>query len=54
MSPIEKAEFRAALREALAGAIDCMGMEAFKRTSFFGSNDAAFTANKLKVLKEAA
>ena len=54
MSPSEKTEFRAALRAAFASALNCIGLEAFKRTSFFGSNDPAFKASKNSNLKEAA
>ena len=52
MSPVEKMELQAALRNAFANAIKAIGLEAFKRTSFFGSNDPAFKATK--ELEEAA
>ncbi|HWM83708.1 MAG TPA: hypothetical protein VNQ56_16740 [Pseudolabrys sp.] len=55
MSPIEKTEFRAALWNAFATAIEAIGVDAFKRTSFFGSNDPACKAAKLaENLKKAA
>lgn len=54
MSPSEKVALRAALREAFTSAINCIGVEAFKRTSFFGSNDPAFKAKSAEHLKEAA
>jgi hypothetical protein len=55
MSPLEKTELREALWSAFTSAINCIGVEAFKRTSFFGSNDPAFKAAKsADQLKEAA
>ena len=55
MSPIDKTELRVALRDAFASAINFIGLDAFKRTSFFGSNDPAFKAAKsAEDLKEAA
>ena len=55
MSPLEKTELRAALWDAFASAINFIGLDAFKRTSFFGSNDPAFKAAKsAEDLKEAA
>ena len=54
MSPTEKNSLRTALREAFTSAINCIGIEAFKRTSFFGSNDPAFKAKSAETLKEAA
>jgi hypothetical protein len=53
MTPHQKAELRAALREAFATAIDEIGVEAFKRTSRFGSNDPAFKSATID-LKQAA
>jgi hypothetical protein len=53
MTPNQKAELRAALQKAFASAIDEIGVEAFKRTSWFGSNDPAFKASKMD-LKQAA
>lgn len=54
MSPSEKSGLRAALKEAFTNAINCIGIEAFKRSSFFGSNDPAFKAKSAEHLKEAA
>lgn len=54
MSPSDKADLRSALREAFTSAINFIGVEAFKRTSFFGSNDPAFTAKSADQLKQAA
>jgi hypothetical protein len=55
MSPAEKTDLRAALRNAFANAINFIGIDAFKRTSFFGSNDPAFkTTKSAEDLKEAA
>jgi hypothetical protein len=55
MSQLEKTDLRAALRNAFASAINFIGIDAFKRTSFFGSNDPAFKAAKsAEDLKEAA
>lgn len=55
MSPSEKTEFRAALREAFCNAIDDVGIDAFKRTSLFGSNDVAFQSRRsIESLKKAA
>ena len=55
MSQLEKTKLKAALFNAFAVAIDAIGLEAFKRTSFFGSNDPAFLAAKSAVeMKEAA
>jgi hypothetical protein len=53
MTPNQKAELKAALREAFASAIEEMGVEAFKRTSWFGSNDPAFKSVAVG-LKQAA
>jgi len=52
-TPHQKAEPKAALREAFALAINEIGLEAFKRTSWFGSNDPAFKSAKVD-LKQAA
>ncbi|MBB5047829.1 hypothetical protein HNR60_002586 [Rhodopseudomonas rhenobacensis] len=46
MSQRETAEFKAELRKAFSDAIDLVGLEAFKRTSLFGSNDRAYLATK--------
>jgi hypothetical protein len=55
MSHAAKTDLRAALRNAFVSAINCIGIEAFKQTSFFGSNDPAFKAAKsAEDLKEAA
>jgi hypothetical protein len=55
MSHADKTDLRAALRNAFVSAINCIGVEAFKRTSLFGSNDPAFKAAKsAEDLKEAA
>lgn len=54
MIPLEKTELRAALWEAFSNAINCIGVDAFKRTSFFGSNDPAFKAVKVEDQKQAA
>lgn len=48
MTRLEKTQFEAALRDAFTRAINCIGLDAFKRTSFFGSNDAAFIKAKRK------
>lgn len=53
MTPFQKAELRAALREAFAAAINEIGVEAFKRTSWFGSNDPAFKSAAMG-MKQAA
>jgi hypothetical protein len=53
MAPYQKAELRAALRKAFASAIQEIGVDAFKRTSWFGSNDPAFKSAKMD-LKQAA
>ena len=53
MTPFQKAELKAALREAFASAIQEIGVEAFKRTSWFGSNDPAFKSATMD-LKQAA
>lgn len=53
MTPFQKAELKAALREAFASAIQEVGVEAFKRTSWFGSNDPAFKSSTMD-LKQAA
>jgi hypothetical protein len=55
MSHLEKTELKAVLWNAFAAAIDAIGIDAFKRTSFFGSNDPAFKAAKsAKDMKQAA
>lgn len=54
MSLSEKIYLRGALKEAFTNAINCVGIDAFKRTSFFGSNDPAFKAKSAELLKEAA
>lgn len=46
MTATQKTDLRVALRKAFAEAIDEIGLEAFKRTSWFGSNDSAFKAAK--------
>ena len=51
MTPHQKAELRVALREAFASAIEEMGVDAFKRTSWFGSNDPAFKSAKMDLKK---
>lgn len=53
MTPHQKAELRIALREAFASAIEEIGVDAFKRTSWFGSNDPAFKAAKMDLKKAA-
>jgi hypothetical protein len=53
MTPHQKAELKSALREAFASAINELGVEAFKRTSWFGSNDPAFKSVTVD-LKQAA
>jgi hypothetical protein len=53
MTPYQKAELRAALREAFASAVKEVGVDAFKRTSWFGSNDPAFKSAAMD-LKQAA
>ena len=53
MTPNQKVELRAALREAFASAIEEIGVDAFKRTSWFGSNDPAFKRTEADVQKAA-
>lgn len=53
MTVDQKANLRIALRVAINEAIDAVGIEAFKRISWFGSNDPAFKAGKAG-LKQAA
>jgi len=48
MTPTEKAELRIALRKVFVQAIEDIGLDAFKRTSWFGSNCAAYKAAKIK------
>ena len=54
MSPQETAELKAIFRVAFRAAIDEMGVDAFKRTSFFGSNDPAFVASRHIGISKAA
>jgi hypothetical protein len=51
MTLTQKAELRIALRKVFAEAIEEVGLEAFKRTSLFGSNDPAY---KNATLRKAA
>jgi hypothetical protein len=48
MTHHEVQTLKAALREAFAQTIKEIGIEAFKATSWFGSNDSAFKAATLK------
>ena len=41
MTKIDLAEIEALILEAVTEAIEAIGLEAFKATSFFGSNDRA-------------
>lgn len=48
MTPAQLQELKAALSKVFAQAIDEIGIEAFKAMSWFGSNDPAYKAAKLK------
>lgn len=40
MNPYETALFKESLQRAIVAAIGRIGLDAFKRTSFFGSNES--------------
>ena len=46
MTPFEKPEFREALRAAFVEAINKVGLNNFKRISWFASNEAAVINQK--------
>jgi hypothetical protein len=48
MTNSEEKTFKADLRIAVEEAINQIGVEAFKRISWFASSDPAFRASKLK------
>lgn len=46
MNPFETSEFKMSLEAAITVAINKVGIQAFKRTSMFGSNEQAAVQSK--------